>query len=135
VKIVLTAGLLETFDEPEATAAGADAIIKKPFEASVVLQTIKPLADGAQAASRQRRQQNAVELRTPAEEPLPVPSAAASQSRSHQLHHSPRLSRSRRPKLLRPAGINRSGADSRRRCHGPRLGVSRFSSTRSQNKS
>ena len=47
-RIILTAGLLETFDEAEAMAAGADAIIKKPFEASVVLETVKPLMEQAQ---------------------------------------------------------------------------------------
>jgi CheY-like chemotaxis protein len=43
VKIIATAGLLEQFDEEEARQAGADAIIKKPFEASVMIATIKPL--------------------------------------------------------------------------------------------
>ncbi len=50
VRIVLTAGLLETFDEEEAMKAGADAIIRKPFEASAVLETIKPLIIAAQDA-------------------------------------------------------------------------------------
>lgn len=43
VRVVMTAGMLEVFDEDEAKRAGADAIIKKPFEASVVIETIKPL--------------------------------------------------------------------------------------------
>ena len=34
VRVVLTAGLLEQFDEEEARRAGCDAILKKPFEAS-----------------------------------------------------------------------------------------------------
>jgi PleD family two-component response regulator len=50
VRIVLTAGLLEPFDEGEAKLAGADAILKKPFEASGVMQTIKPLLAEAQVA-------------------------------------------------------------------------------------
>jgi PleD family two-component response regulator len=50
VRLVLTAGLLEVFDEDEARAAGADAIIKKPFEASVVVETVKPLIAEAQSA-------------------------------------------------------------------------------------
>jgi PleD family two-component response regulator len=50
VRVVLTAGLLEPFDEPEAKRAGADAILKKPFEASLVMQTIKPLLAEAQMA-------------------------------------------------------------------------------------
>lgn len=47
VRVVLTAGLLEPLDEQRARAAGCDAIIKKPFEASAVMETIRPLADAA----------------------------------------------------------------------------------------
>ena len=50
VRVVLTAGLLEPFDEDEATRAGCDAILKKPFEASLVMQTIQPLIEQAQLA-------------------------------------------------------------------------------------
>ncbi len=46
--VVLTAGLLEPFNEEEARNAGCDAFIKKPFEASEVLNTIRPLAEAAQ---------------------------------------------------------------------------------------
>lgn len=51
VSVVMTAGMLEVFDEEEAHRAGADAIVRKPFEASAVLATIKPLVEGS-AASR-----------------------------------------------------------------------------------
>jgi CheY-like chemotaxis protein len=50
VRVVLTAGLLEPFDEKEATLAGCDAILKKPFEASKVMETIHPLVKEAQLA-------------------------------------------------------------------------------------
>jgi CheY-like chemotaxis protein len=50
VRVILTAGLLEQFDETEARRAGCDAILKKPFEASVVMQTIRPLIAEAQMA-------------------------------------------------------------------------------------
>jgi CheY-like chemotaxis protein len=50
VRVVLTAGLLEPFDEDEAARAGCDAILKKPFEASKVLETIVPLVKEAQLA-------------------------------------------------------------------------------------
>ena len=50
VRVVLTAGLLEPFDEDEARRAGCDAILKKPFEASVVMETIRPLVQEAQLA-------------------------------------------------------------------------------------
>ena len=50
VRVILTAGLLETFDEEEARRAGCDAILKKPFEASQVVNTIRPLIHDAQLA-------------------------------------------------------------------------------------
>jgi PleD family two-component response regulator len=50
VRVVLTAGLLEPFDEDEAKRAGCDAILKKPFEASKVVSTIEPLVKEAQMA-------------------------------------------------------------------------------------
>jgi len=48
IRVVLTAGLLEPFNEAHARDAGCDAIIKKPFEASEVIHTIRPLAEAAQ---------------------------------------------------------------------------------------
>ena len=58
VRVGLTAGLLEPFDEDEAKRAGCDGILKKPFEASKVVSTIDPLVKDAQQA------------RTPFTEPL-----------------------------------------------------------------
>jgi CheY-like chemotaxis protein len=55
VRVVLTAGQLETFDEHEARHAGADATLRKPFEASVVRDTIRPLAQAAQLARGELR--------------------------------------------------------------------------------
>jgi len=48
--VVLIAGLLEPVDEEEARRSGCDAVLKKPFEASVVMATIRPLIDRAQFA-------------------------------------------------------------------------------------
>jgi CheY-like chemotaxis protein len=50
VRVVLTAGLLETFDEGEAKRAGCDAILKKPFEASKLIATIDPLVKESELA-------------------------------------------------------------------------------------
>ena len=47
VRVVLTAGLLEHFDDARAIGSRADAVLKKPFEASAVLGTLKPLLDAA----------------------------------------------------------------------------------------
>lgn len=49
-RVVLTAGTLEPLDEEEARVAGADGILKKPFEASAVMDLIKPLAEAAESA-------------------------------------------------------------------------------------
>ena len=56
VRVVLTAGLLEPFDEDEAKRAGCDAILKKPFEASkVVAPSIRwSKKPGSRAASSQQ---------------------------------------------------------------------------------
>jgi CheY-like chemotaxis protein len=47
VRVVLTAGMLEHFDDAQAIGSRADAVLKKPFEASAVLSTIRPLLDAA----------------------------------------------------------------------------------------
>jgi DNA-binding response OmpR family regulator len=54
VRFVMTAGVLETLDEEEARRAGADAILKKPFEASAVLETVRPLIEEAQRERQER---------------------------------------------------------------------------------
>src|SRR6266403_3567435 len=69
VRVVLTAGLLEPFDEEEARRAGCDAILKKPFEASKVMETIHPLVKEAQLA----RGLFAEALATVAVPPAPTP--------------------------------------------------------------
>ena len=50
VRVILTAGLLENFNEEDARKAGCDAILRKPFEASVVMETIRPLVREARLA-------------------------------------------------------------------------------------
>jgi CheY-like chemotaxis protein len=74
VRVVLTAGLLEPFDEDEAKRAGCDAILKKPFEASKVMNTIDPLVKEAQLA----RGLFAESLASAAAEPQPEPTPDAS---------------------------------------------------------
>jgi len=78
VRVVLTAGLLEPFDEDEAKRAGCDAILKKPFEASRVVSTIDPLVKEAQLAraSAPELPESAEPLSPPsAPEPPPPPAA------------------------------------------------------------
>jgi CheY-like chemotaxis protein len=52
VRVILTAGSLEELDEAAARRAGCDAILRKPFEASVVAETLAPLL----VAAREGRQ-------------------------------------------------------------------------------
>jgi CheY-like chemotaxis protein len=52
-RVVLTAGALDPLDEEEAGRVQADASLRKPFEATVLLQTLKPLVEAAQ---REREQ-------------------------------------------------------------------------------
>ena len=49
-RVVLLAGAQETVDEQEAKRVQVDAVLKKPFEASLMLQTVKPLLEAAAAA-------------------------------------------------------------------------------------
>lgn len=70
-RVVLTAGLLEPLDEEEARRSGADAIIKKPFEASVVVDAIKPLIEAAGFARGLFAEQ------VPAAQPEPAPDPPA----------------------------------------------------------
>jgi len=46
-RVVLTAGVKDPFDEAEAGRVRADGIVRKPFEASVLLGTVKPLIESA----------------------------------------------------------------------------------------
>src|ERR1044072_1407857 len=51
VRVVLTAGVLENFDDEQSKRVEADGTLKKPFEATALLSTVKPLAE-AEAAGR-----------------------------------------------------------------------------------
>jgi CheY-like chemotaxis protein len=47
VRVLLTAGVLEPIDEAHAQRVEADASIKKPFEATALVNTVRPLAEAA----------------------------------------------------------------------------------------
>ena len=49
VRVVLTAGVLEPLDEEQVQRVQADATLQKPFEASLLIATVKPLAERAAA--------------------------------------------------------------------------------------
>lgn len=76
--VVLVGGLLEPVNEEQARAVGADAILKKPFEATTVLETVRSLigkanqADGGNAVVVLPVAEMPVEA-VAAEAPAPVP--------------------------------------------------------------
>jgi CheY-like chemotaxis protein len=47
VRVILTAGVLETLDEAAAARVEADGTLRKPFEASALTAAVKPLAEAA----------------------------------------------------------------------------------------
>jgi CheY-like chemotaxis protein len=47
VRVILTAGVLETLDEANAKRVEADGTLRKPFEASALTAAVKPLAEAA----------------------------------------------------------------------------------------
>jgi DNA-binding response OmpR family regulator len=75
VRVILTAGLLEPFDEEEGRRAGCDAILRKPFEASVVVETIRPLLHEAQLARGLFAEAMAAAQAPPSPEPPAAPAA------------------------------------------------------------
>jgi len=81
VRVVLTAGMLEPFDEEEAARAGCDAILKKPFEASKVMETIHPLVKEAELA----RGLFAESMASAAAMPEPEPAALAPPPAPHEV--------------------------------------------------
>ena len=48
-RVLITIGALESLDDEMVSRIQSDGVLKKPFEASVLLATIKPLADAAAA--------------------------------------------------------------------------------------
>jgi CheY-like chemotaxis protein len=68
VRVLLTAGFQETIDEAEVQRAKADGVIQKPFEASVLIRTVKPLLE---AAARERGERKEEDHPTPPVQPAP----------------------------------------------------------------
>jgi CheY-like chemotaxis protein len=75
VRVILTAGLLEPFDEAQASAVKCDGILKKPFESSVVLEMVRPLVAAASAARVERSAPVESFSSAPAKETALVPGA------------------------------------------------------------
>ena len=67
VRVILTAGVMETLDEAAAARVESDGILRKPFEASALIAAVQPLAEAAarDRAAMAPREPDAVE-RAPA---------------------------------------------------------------------
>ena len=52
VRVILTAGVLENFDDDQLKRVAADSTLKKPFEASALVGAVKPLAEAAASARK-----------------------------------------------------------------------------------
>jgi len=72
VRVILTSGAQEPIDEARAQFVQADGALVKPFEASALLSTVKPLAEAATAARGES---------TPSQGPGGVPAASAGRGR------------------------------------------------------
>jgi len=76
VRVILTAGLLEKFDDERAADVKSDGVLKKPFESSALLDLIRPLVEAANK-DREAQPENAVAVEGAATaatgEPVRVP--------------------------------------------------------------
>jgi CheY-like chemotaxis protein len=54
VHVVFAAGVADEFDEQDAKNAGAEAILRKPFEASALMSVVQPLLEQAEANRAKR---------------------------------------------------------------------------------
>jgi CheY-like chemotaxis protein len=73
-RVLLTAGPVAAFDDVRARAAGSDGFVRKPFEASVLLNTVQPLMERPEANAVPQR---AAEVKPAAAAPAPPPQPAA----------------------------------------------------------
>lgn len=71
-RVILTAGPVTAYDETRAQSAGSDGFVRKPFEASALLNTLQPLVEKPEAQAPPKA---AVAAPKPVAEAKPVQSA------------------------------------------------------------
>src|SRR5581483_378701 len=69
VRVILTAGVLEPFDDAQVQRAAPDGTLKKPFEASALLAAVKPLAEEAGRLRKETESGGASGTSSPAAKP------------------------------------------------------------------
>jgi CheY-like chemotaxis protein len=73
VRVILTAGVLESLDEERSKHVESDAVLMKPFEATVLLAAVKPLAKAAVADRAAQAPDAPKALGVPAARPTVAP--------------------------------------------------------------
>ena len=73
-RVILTAGPVTAYDEARAQSAGSDGFVRKPFEASVLLNTLQPLVEKPEAQARSQERAGGA-AKTLAAEVRPLQSA------------------------------------------------------------
>lgn len=73
VRVLLTSTALERVDEDQAFHVGADGQLKKPFEASVMLKSLKDLISGSDKDGKKKRSGSTLGLSSPVEAEQPKP--------------------------------------------------------------
>lgn len=76
VRVILTAGVLETMDDEQVKSVQADGALKKPFEASALLAAVKPLAEAAAKMRAEARDPGIGRPAGPAQTPAAAPFVA-----------------------------------------------------------
>jgi hypothetical protein len=104
--VVLTAGLLEPFDDAMAASAKCDAVLKKPFESSVVLDTIRPLIEAAKKDKSRNALVNGpmVDVVPPVSEPESEPTV---EMETEPIRRPPSVPMSRSPFVAIPVRVVR----------------------------
>ncbi len=62
IRIIFAAGIADQFNEQDAKNAGADVVLRKPFEASALLAAIEPLLNQSQSERAKTQDETGVNL-------------------------------------------------------------------------
>lgn len=62
IRIIFAAGIADQFNEQDAKNAGADVVLRKPFEASALLAAIQPLLNQSQSERAKTQDETGVNL-------------------------------------------------------------------------
>ena len=62
IRIIFAAGIADQFNEQDARNAGADVVLRKPFEASALLAAIQPLLNQSQSERAKTQDETGVNL-------------------------------------------------------------------------